>query len=94
MRKYLATIHTRSHHHKKRFALLVSGGFTLLIFGIWSMATFPPQADTTLSDGEQVREFSPLESLKASVSTALRVLRSDVGNLEKGLEVVNTYDRK
>jgi len=86
MRKYLATIHTRSPYHKKRFAFLVSGGFTLLIFGVWSLATFGT-AEKTVTKNDN--EFSPLESLKASVSTAFRVLRSDVDEVEKGLETVN-----
>lgn len=87
MRKYLATIHQRSPEHKKRFALLVSSGVTLLIFGIWSITTFGTSAQTVVQDENMP---TPLESLKASIGTALKVLRSDVGKLEKGLETVHT----
>lgn len=40
MKKYLSEIHTKSPQHKKRFAFLVSGTFTLVIFTIWSMVNF------------------------------------------------------
>lgn len=86
MRKYLATLHQRPPEHKKRFALLVSGGVTLLIFGIWSLASFGVPDRTVARDESEV---TPLSSLKASVSTALKVLRSDRDNLEKGLETVH-----
>ena len=90
MRKYLSTLHQKTPEHKKRFALLTSMAFTLLIFSIWSITSFPPKADQPLAGGNQVDEVTPFESLRASVATAFKVLRSDVDNLEKGLETVNT----
>lgn len=44
MKRYLSQIHTKPEAHKKRFALLVSGGFTLLIFAIWSVVMFGGEA--------------------------------------------------
>jgi hypothetical protein len=37
MKKYLSELHTKPHHHKKRFALLASGIVTLSIFAVWSV---------------------------------------------------------
>jgi hypothetical protein len=50
MRKYLKELPNKSRGHRKRFALLASGGFTLLVFVIWSAVKFdrvPEVADTT-----------------------------------------------
>ena len=94
MRRYLETIHTKPDAHKKRFALLVSLSATILIFGIWFTATFDSEVrQVTTGDNEQVDEVSSLESLKASVGSVLRVLRTDVDDLESGLETVNRYGR-
>jgi len=40
MKKYLSELHTKPHHHKKRFALAVSGSVTLLIFAVWAVVRF------------------------------------------------------
>ena len=90
MRKYLATIHEKPEHHKKRFALMVSGGFTLIIFAIWSLVNIGPSDRVVANDQN---EISPFESLKASIGAAIQVLRSDVGDLKQGLETVNKYGR-
>jgi len=89
MRQYLATLHQRPDHHKKRFALLVSGSFTLLIFGIWFLVR---------TGGESVvakdsKEVTPFGSFQASVGAALKVLKGNVGDVEQGLETVQKYGR-
>ena len=40
MENFLAELHKKSDHHKKRFAFLASSTVTLFIFGLWSLATF------------------------------------------------------
>lgn len=40
MKKYLSEIHKKPEAHKKRFALAVSGGFTLLMLMTWSVVSF------------------------------------------------------
>ncbi|MBI2086734.1 MAG: hypothetical protein HYT69_00985 [Candidatus Zambryskibacteria bacterium] len=91
MRKYLATLHRRPVHHKKRFALLVSGGFTLFIFAIWSAVNFPPGTDPVKSpiSDHGAREVSPLESLRSGVATSLTALKESFEELKNG--VLNTY---
>ncbi len=95
MREYLETLHTRTPEHKHRFALLTSGGFTLIIFTFWAMATFgvknPTVAKTSTvkTDKQEVNEVSPLDSLLGSVAAAFDSLRGGTGELKKGLEVVN-----
>lgn len=65
---------------------MVSGGVTLLIFGIWSTVTFD-SPERIATKGEN--EITPLESIKASVISALQILKSDADNVTKGLEVVH-----
>ena len=86
MRKYLATIHTKPEHHKKRFALAVSSGTTLLIFSIWFITHSSP---SNMVIQKSTNEVTPLESLKASIGSVLKVLHSDAGDLKKGLETVH-----
>ena len=90
MRKYLETIHQRPVEHKKRFAFVVSAGFTLIIFGIWSLVTFNNPNTVVATGGSQTgAEVTPFESLKSSVAIALKVLRGNVNELDQGLETVN-----
>ncbi len=53
MKDYLKEIHTKPHHHKKRFAFLVSGSTTLLIFAVWSLVRFggEPQIARDVTSG-------------------------------------------
>jgi hypothetical protein len=96
MRKYFATLHTRPDHHKKRFALLVSGTTTLAIFAVWTLvrfgtgtpvdpvvATAPVVEDTSASAG------SPLQTLRASASDAWSVLSGGIDKAKEGLQAVD-----
>lgn len=40
MKTYLKELHTKPDNHKRRFALLVSGGFTALMFATWFVVKF------------------------------------------------------
>lgn len=79
MRQYLATLHTKPPHHKKRFALLVSGTFTLIIFSLWTMTTFAPEGDTSVAVNSN--EVGPLESLQAGVRDGYESARSNFDEL-------------
>ena len=75
MRRYLATLHKRSDTHKKNFALAVSGGFTLLIFGVWLFVNYSSTGSEQVAEQASQKlaaahEASPIESLVASLSTA------------------------
>ena len=82
MRKYLATLHRRPDHHKKRFALLASGGFTLIIFATWSLVTFgndnPPEETVTRAH----EEVGPLESLRANSAQTLEAIKESIEDLK------------
>jgi hypothetical protein len=97
MRKYLSTLHTRSPRHKNNFALLVSGGFTLLLFGAWHVARFA-EAPAALGSAREAgaptelaaaHEVGPLESLSASVGEGWREVRQ---SFEGFLDNLNTVD--
>jgi hypothetical protein len=96
IKDYLLTLHTRPEHHKKRFALLVSGTTTLIIFAGWCVVKTanltPSNSDSTVtvaSADPSLNAEGPLESLKASVSDAWRALAGQVNVAKQGLESVN-----
>ena len=91
MRDYLATLHQRPDHHKRRFALLTSGVITLTIFGVWSLVTFGG-GQTTLAEVPvaHTAEISPFQSLWSEVAGSFGSLRHNLDNLKQGLEVVNS----
>lgn len=88
MRKYLATLHTKPAHHKKQFALIVSGGFTFFIFVIWLLATFGEGGVLAQNAGKNEikrahEEVSPLEYLRAGVAESLDSIKETVEFLNK-----------
>ena len=91
MRRYLATLHKRPHHHKKRFALLASGGFTLLVFGIWALVNFgtTPATQVEVYGGAKEEQASPFGSLYRGLGASFEALRGSVSELKSGLEVVD-----
>lgn len=101
MRHYLSTLHTRSESHKKRFAFLVSGGFTLMMFSLWSLATFGTggtieQERAVVAQKEEVREVTPFASLREGLATGLAGLAEAIGGLTggfKGAADLNNYGR-
>ncbi len=86
MKRYLATLHTKSDHHKRRFALLASGSVTLLIFGIWSLATFGMNG-AVVAKTEQ--EVSPFQSLQMNLAASFEVLGNNFKELKDG--ALNIY---
>jgi hypothetical protein len=94
MKEYLETLHTRTPEHKHRFALVTSGGFTLIIFTFWAMATFGVDNSTMAKTNsktakQEITEVSPLDSLLGSVIAAFNSIRGGTGDLKGGLEVVD-----
>ncbi|MDO8565259.1 MAG: hypothetical protein Q7R67_01380 [bacterium] len=87
MRHYLSTLHARPDHHKKRFALLTSLGFTLIILSIWSLTTFNRPAEVV--DAQRPQEVSPFQSLLGGVGASFQAIFSNFSELKQGLEVVN-----
>ena len=89
MRQYLATLHKRPVHHKKRFALVTAGSFTLLIFAIWALATFGREAPTTASANQAIEEANPFGSLWRGIGAGWESLINSTDELKAGLEAVN-----
>lgn len=92
MRTYLSTLHKRSAKHKNNFALLVAGGFTLIMFGVWHFMNY---AEAPVAQEEPVRELAathevgPFESLAASVTDGWEAVRE---SFEGFLDGLNTVD--
>jgi hypothetical protein len=101
MRQYLSTLHTRSESHKKRFAFLVSGGFTLMMFSLWTLATFGTggrvaQEKAVVAQKEVPKEVSPFASLKNGIATGFAGISEAIQGLGGGLKGaadINTYGR-
>ncbi|MSR87560.1 MAG: hypothetical protein EXS69_00060 [Candidatus Zambryskibacteria bacterium] len=87
MRRYLATLHRQPDRHKKRFALLVSGGVTVLIFVIWTLVTFGT-GGTLAEDNNTKRaheEVSPIDSLRASATEGFDAAQDSFSQLREGV---------
>ena len=96
MHRYLAELHKKPDHHKKQFALLASGTITLIIFGVWSLATFGAsgspiaKVDDRASDTTEIEsEVGPFQSLSANVATSLEALKNIFGALMGGVKAVD-----
>lgn len=89
MRHYISTLHKRSHSHKKRFALLTSAGFTLMIFAIWTLVNFGGADATEASANRAVSQANPFGSLLRGIGTGFSSLWGGVSELKEGLEVVD-----
>lgn len=92
MKKYLSTLHTKPEHHKQRFALLVSGCLTLIIFAVWVEARFANTSSVAAVPAETVvvnNAASPLQDLKASASEAWSLLTGQVDKAKEGLKSVD-----
>jgi len=81
MDRYLAKLHSKPEHHKRRFALLASSTITLFIFGVWSIATFGVSniggSNTYTASGiEESSEVSPLESLRLNLASSFEALKN------------------
>lgn len=88
MKKYLATLHTKPDRHKKRFALLVSGGITLAIFTIWCLVTF--NTPVVVAEDSQA-EVGPLESLREGMASSIEGLSQVFDTMKAGFGALNTY---
>ena len=75
MSQYLSNLKQKPDHHKRRFALMVSGIFTLAIFGLWSLAhvgsLHPVVAE---GQGTEVSAPSPLSALWSGTATAFKAI--------------------
>jgi hypothetical protein len=98
MRRYLSTLHKRSHTHQKNFALAVSGGFSLLILAIWLLVRFgavnpvvAEQAPHTTELGT-VKEVGPLESLGDSLAASWTSIKESFSELTGSVDVRSGYD--
>ncbi len=95
MRKYLESLPNKSDSHKKRFAFLVSGGFTAFVFLVWAMVN--QGVGTTSQVVSERNEPTPFESLGHGVAGAFVAVKSNFSNIfnssveeaKQGLESVD-----
>ena len=98
MRKYLAELHNKPDHHKRRFAFLASSTVTLFIFAIWSMATFGfntsilggnESQTASIASAKIEEEVSPFQSIRMNIADSLDAIKNGWGELKEGLEAVD-----
>jgi len=97
MKKYLATLHQKSPHHKRHFALLTASVITLSIFGIWSLVTFGTISGGIIAESENTLqasastdlEISPFQSLRMNLASIIGALKNNFEELKTGLEAVD-----
>jgi hypothetical protein len=84
MRKYLASLHSRPDHHKKNFALLVSGGFTAFIFLIWVLVNSNvPTENAQVAEGQD-EVPTPLASVGYGMKGAFGAIGESIGAMFGG----------
>jgi hypothetical protein len=92
MRKYLGTLPYRSESHKKRFAFLVSGGFTAFVFVVWAVVNYGVGQNAVLAEQDS-REPTPFESMGHGLAGAFTAIKSQftsgVDEAKQGLESVD-----
>jgi hypothetical protein len=81
MKKYLASLKDKPEPHKKRFALLVSGSATLVIFAIWTMVTFGggTMDESKKANAQVTKEVSPFASLREGLAASFAGLSEALG---------------
>ena len=95
MRRYLNTLHKRSDRHKQNFALLVSGGVTLMIFGGWYFVNYGSPSSPQVVQENSVRELpaqnevGPFESLTASIGEAWEGIQENISGLFENIGSVD-----
>jgi hypothetical protein len=93
MKEYLRTIHERTPSHRNRFALLVSGGTTLLIFGVWSLVVFGGQtavlAEAPTPKVEEVEAESPFGGLSGGVANSFSAIKEQFQQIKESVSNIN-----
>jgi len=85
MKTYIKTLKEKPHHHRKRFALLVSGVFTLVIFAGWSMVMFNGPQSVSLAQEETQYESGPFSSLGSTLAASFVSIRNNIGEIKATL---------
>ena len=86
MKKYLKELPNKSHKHKKRFALLASGGFTLVMFAVWSFVMFAPEPQLADETGPvnlaaaSTAEVTPFENIVDGMKESWQSLTGFIGD--------------
>lgn len=95
MKKYLAEIHTKSPKHKRKFALAVSLGVTLIIFGVWMFVKFSDLSNSNTEDNTntQTAEITPINNLTSGIANSLEAIKSTVGELKNAVNPTNLQNQ-
>ncbi len=96
MKKYISEIHTKSPEHKKKFALLVSAGITLVIFGVWAFVKFNDLANKpVVAENKQpiIEEITPISNITDGIANSLEAIKTTAVDLKSSFEEVNLQNQ-
>ncbi|MFZ2049012.1 MAG: hypothetical protein WAV25_01820 [Minisyncoccia bacterium] len=96
MKKYLSEIHTKSPEHKKKFALSVSLGITLIIFGIWSLVKWSDlsKKDVVVENSQPIAdEITPISNLTSGIANSLEAIKTTATDLKNSVNQVNLQNQ-
>ncbi len=88
MDEYLTKMRAKPAHHKKYFALGVSGCVTSIIFLVWSFVNFGGAATVVAENipDEKVRAVSPFQNVGNSLSSTWSALGDQYKNTTSDLD--------
>ncbi|MHB1330400.1 MAG: hypothetical protein ACYCY6_00295 [Minisyncoccota bacterium] len=81
MKKYLSELPNKSPKHKKRFAILVSGTFTLIVFTLWSMVNLSDEPQVVKDNTGPVNLAATIQS--TPLENIFDNIKDSWGNLTK-----------
>ncbi len=92
MRSYLQSLHTKSDSHKRAFALAVSGGFTLMLFTVWSFVHFGSTPTIATEEDQHnlaavvsvTNDVTPFENVQSGIKNSFDALKAGFSNATNG----------
>lgn len=91
MEEYLHKLRAKPVHHKKYFALGVSGCFTAIVFLVWSFVNFGGAGAVVAKNipDEKVRAISPFENVGKGFANAWSSIKNQFDETSSSLDSVD-----
>lgn len=91
MEDYIRQLRAKPAHHRNYFALAVSGGFTAIIFLVWSYANFggAPTVVAEKVPDSQVQAVSPFKAVGNGVANVISAFKTHIEGSTATLQKVD-----
>lgn len=96
--RYLLELRTKSHHHKRRFALVTSAAVTGAIFVAWLSVLLPSDTHRIVAENkpapsaEVSPENTPFNTLKRQTADAYTAMKGLFESQISNVDLQNEYD--